>query len=112
MNRTEGVEVPECNIVDVWDSCRYLGIPRANGNHRGAAWRSATAKYLERVRQVLKSLLNGKNKIQAINSYALPIIRCPAGIISWPVEEMQAADVKTRKLLTMRGGFHSSSPAT
>ena len=82
------------------------------GSHRQtaitteAAKRSATAKYLQRVRQVLKSQLNGKNNIQAINTYALPVIRYPTGVISWPLEEMQAAGVNSRKLLTMHGGFH------
>ena len=71
--------------------------------------RSATARYLQRMRQVLKSQLNGKNNIQAINTYSLPVIRYPAGIISWPLEEMQAANVKTRKLLTMHGTFHPKS---
>ena len=61
------------------------------------------------MRQVLKSQLNGKNKIQAINTYALPVIRYPAGIVSWTKEEMEAADVKTRKLFTMHGGFHPKS---
>ena len=37
----------------------------------------------------------GKNKIQAINTYTLPVIRHPAGIVSWTKEEMEAADVKT-----------------
>ncbi|TWW76590.1 hypothetical protein D4764_13G0012520 [Takifugu flavidus] len=86
-----------------------LGIPQANGNHEEAARRSATAKYLQRLRQVLKSQLNGKDKIQAINTYALPVIRYPAGIIPWPLEEIQATDIKTRNLLTMRGGFHPKS---
>ncbi|TWW57466.1 Transforming growth factor beta receptor type 3 [Takifugu flavidus] len=106
---TDGVELPEGNITDVQDSYKYLGIPQANGNHEEAARRSATAKYLQRLRQVLKSQLNGKHKIQAINTYALPVIRYPAGIIPWPQEEIQATDIKTRKLLTMHGGFHPMS---
>ena len=73
--------------------------------HKG----SATAKFLQRVRQVLKSQLNGKNKIPGINTYALPVIIYPAGIISWPLREMQATDFKTRKLLTMHGGIHPKS---
>ena len=73
------------------------------------ARKTATAKYLQRVRQVLKRQLNGKNKIQAINTYALPVIRYPAGIINWPKEEIEATDIKTRKLLTMHGGFHPKS---
>ncbi len=109
MIRTEGVELPEGHIADVQDSYKYLGVPQANGNHEEAARKTATAKYLQRVRQVLKSQLNGKNKIRAINTYALPVIRYPAGIINWPKEEIEATDIKTRKLLTMHGGFHPKS---
>ena len=44
-----------------------------------------------------------------INTYALPVIRHPAAIVSWTKEEMAAANVKTRKLPTMHGDFHSKS---
>ncbi|XP_055011039.1 uncharacterized protein LOC110155377 [Boleophthalmus pectinirostris] len=45
----------------------------------------------------VQGLPNGKNKAQAINSYALPVIRYPAGITHWPKE--------IQKLLTIHGGF-------
>ena len=57
--------------------------------------------YLQRVRQVLKSQLNGKNKVRVINAYALPVIRYPTGIINWPKKEIEATDIKTRKFLTI-----------
>lgn len=41
--------------------------------------------------------------------YALPVIRYPAEIISWPQEKIDATDVKARKLHTMHGGFHPKS---
>ena len=107
--RTEGVSLPEGTIADIEESYKYLGIPQANGNLEEVTRKAATAKYLQRVRQVLRSQLNGKNKSRAINSYALPVIRYPAGIISWPKDEIQNTDVKTRKLLTMHGGFHPKS---
>lgn len=43
--------------------------------------KAATTKHLQRVRKVLKSQLHGKNKIWAMNTEALPVIREPAGII-------------------------------
>lgn len=46
----------------------------------------------------------GKNKIQAINMYALLIIRYFACILTWPNKDMKAANVKIWKLLTMYGG--------
>ena len=53
--------------------------------------------------------MNGQIKIQAINTYALPIISYPAGIITWSKEEIKAPDIKTRKLLGMLGRFHPKS---
>jgi len=58
---TEGVELPEGTVEDVKDSYKYFGIPLANDNHEEATRKSATTKYLQRVRQVLKSQLNGKS---------------------------------------------------
>lgn len=55
MTKTKGVELPEGNIPDVQDSYMYFGIPQANGNHEEAARKSATAKHLQRVWQVLQS---------------------------------------------------------
>ena len=87
-------------------SCKYLGIPQSHRNHDEESRKTATLKYHQRVRQVLKIQLNGKKKIKAINTFAQPVIRYPASIVSWTKEEMEAADVKTFKLLTMQGGFH------
>ena len=54
----------------------------------------------------MKSKLNSKNTINAINSRAVSIIRYSAGIVTWRVNELQDLDRKTRKLLTMYSMFH------
>ena len=81
MITTEGVELSEANIADVQDCYKYLRIPQANRSHEEAVRKSAAAKYLRRVRQVLRSQLI---KIRAINNYALPVIRYPAGSTTSP----------------------------
>ena len=58
---------------------------------------------------VLKSKLNGKNKIQAINTWAVVVMRYGAGIIKWTDNELRTLDRKTRKILTMYGAFHTKS---
>lgn len=93
--RAEGVQLPEGSITDTWDSYEYLGIPQASGSQVENTRRSATAKYLQMVRQVLRRQLSGRNKTQVINIYTLPVIRYLAGILSWSQEEMDTADVKT-----------------
>ena len=90
--------------IAIQTSYKYLGIPQLHGNHDEEARKTATSKYHQRVRQVLKSQLNGK-KIQNINTYTLPVVRYPAGMVSWTKEEIKAADVKTCKLLTMHRGL-------
>ena len=99
--KTDGVELPAGHITDIQTSYKYVGIPQSHGNHDEEVRKTATSEYHQRIRQILKNQLSGKNKIHAINMYALPVIRYPAGIVSWPKEDMEAADVKTRKLLTM-----------
>ena len=47
------------------------------------------------------------NKIQAIGSLAIPVLRYSFGIINWHQEELQKLDQKTRKLLTIHGQHHT-----
>ena len=101
MITTEGFELSEGNITNVQDSYNYLGSLQDNGNHEKAAMKSALAKYLRRVRQVLRIQLNSQNKIRAIHTYALPIIRYPSGMI--------AGQMRTYKPQISRRG--SSSPS-
>jgi len=50
--------------------------------------------------------LSAKNKIQAIGSLAVPVLRHSFGIVNWRQEELQKLDRKTRKLLTIHGQHH------
>lgn len=61
----EGCSWPEGNIVAIEDSSKYLGIPRANGNLEKGMRKSATAKCLQKVKEVLMNQLNQGHKIQA-----------------------------------------------
>ena len=68
-----------------------------------------TTEYKRRLRQLLKSKLNGKNKIQAINIWAVDLLRYGARIIKWKVAELKKIDRTTRQTLTMYGAFHPKS---
>ena len=50
--------------------------------------------------------LSAKNKIQAVGSLAVQVLRYRFGIINWHQEELQKLDRKTRKLLTTHGQHH------
>ena len=55
---------------------------------------------------VLRRKLSSKNKVTAINTFAVPVIRYPATVVSWRGKDPKEIDIGTRKLLTMRGVFH------
>jgi high-affinity nickel permease len=55
---------------------------------------------------VLKSKLNGRNKIMAMNTWAVALLRYGAGVLKWTKDEIAAIDRKTRKLMTMYGALH------
>ena len=66
----------------------------------------AKEEYKKRIRLILKSKLHGRNQIQAINTYAIPVLTYPAGIIKYTQEEKRTLDTKTRKQMTMHGSLH------
>jgi hypothetical protein len=55
---------------------------------------------------ILKTELSAKNKIQAIGSLAVAVLRYSFVIINWHQEEIQKLDRKTRKMLKIRGQHH------
>ena len=63
-------------------------------------------EYKMRIRLILISKLIGKNKIKAINSWAVAIMRYGARKLKWRVDELKELNRKTRKLLTIHKGLH------
>jgi hypothetical protein len=62
---------------------------------------SLKQEYRRRLRMILKSELNARNKITAIGAIAVLILRYSFGMINWRMEEIKQIDGKTRKMLTM-----------
>ena len=58
------------------------------------------------MRLVLGAALSANNKIQAIRSLEVPVLRYSFGIVNWHQKELQKLDRKTRKLLTIHGQHH------
>ena len=66
-------------------------------------------KYYGRMRMVLKSELNSANKLEAINTSAVPVVTCSFNIINWTLQELVKLDTKTRKFLTTYKIHHPKS---
>ena len=60
---------------------------------------------------VLKSKLNGRNKVTTISTWSVAIFRYGTGIIQWKASELEDLDRKSRKTMTIFGGLHPKSDA-
>ena len=58
-------------------------------------------EYSRGLRTILKPELNARNKITAIGTLTVPVLRYSFGIINWRIEEIKKIDRKTRTMLTM-----------
>ena len=68
-----------------------------------------TKEYKRKQRLILKSKLNGRNKVTVINTWAVAIFRYGAGIVQWKASEVKDLDRKSRKTMKMYGGLHPKS---
>ena len=92
--------------MDPRKPCKYLGTEDSFDVQRKNEKEKLKKECLRRVRLVFCTKLSAKNKIHAIGSLAVPVLRYSFGTFNWHQEELQKLDRKTRKLLTIRGQHH------
>ena len=104
----EGISLPDGHQIDGLDNegYKYLGILESNAILHKEMKEMVSKEYVWRVKKVLKSQLHGKFSIQAINTWAVPLVRYGAGILNWTAQELKALDTKTRKLMRINGAHH------
>ena len=109
MVNSEGIELPEgeqIKSLEEGEGYKYLGIIQSDKVKSKEMKGILRKEYFRRMRKILKSRLNARNSIHAINSRAVSIIRYGAGIIEWTKSELGDMDRKTRKMLTMYRAMH------
>ena len=97
--------------LDTRKAYKYLGIEKNFDIQHKNEKEKLKKEYLRRLRLVLVTELSAKNKIQAIGSLAVPVLRYSFRIVNWHQEELQKLDRKTRKLLTTHGQHHPKANA-
>jgi hypothetical protein len=66
-------------------------------------------KYINRIKTILKSELLAKNKIKAINTWAIPLLSYSFGILNWTETDLEELNRKTRTLFTEYRVHHPKS---
>ena len=85
---------------------KYLGIQEAEGVANAANKDKVRKEFYRRVRAILQTELNARNKIMAINSLAIPIVTYGNNIPYWAMPEIKRLGGKVRKLLTINIMHH------
>ena len=111
ISKHEGIILPNGEVMKQieQDGYKYLGILEMEKIMEEEMKMKVKKEYLRRLKLVLKSKLNGRNKIYAINTWAVALIRYGGGVLDWRKNELQMLDRKTRKTMTIYGALHPKS---
>ena len=109
--KSEGIKLPDGEIMNQvgQEGYTYLGIIELVKIKETEMKEKITKEYKRRQSLILKSKLNGRNKVTAINTWAVAIFRYGAGITQWKAGELNDLDRKSRKTMTMYGRLHPKS---
>ena len=104
----DGVDLPDGRRMKSVeeDGYKYLGILEYNEVLHAEMKTRLQNKYYRRLKRILKSKLNGKNVIIAVNTWAVSVLRYGAGEINWTKAELESIDRKTRNQMTIYGMLH------
>ena len=107
----EGIELANGMTMKEVESegYRYLGILELNKVKDKEMKEQFQKEYMRRLKAVLKSKLNGRNKILAVNTWAVSVLRYGAGILKWKKDETAKLDRWIRKMMTVYGALHTKS---
>ena len=87
--------------LDQAETYRYLGMEEGEGVQHHKMKVKIMREYKRRIMLVVKSELNARNKIAAINTLAVLVILYRYGVTDWQLDEVQNLDRMARKQLCM-----------
>jgi len=99
---TEDDEMEAMNEDDMY---RYLGHMQAKQIKHARMKQKLGEEYLNCTKSILKTKLNGKNMIKAINTYVTPVLTFSFRMVKWTPTDLQNLQTKMRTLHT-RYRFH------
>jgi len=92
--------------MELDEKYKYLGINEGKGIDNSQVKDKLVREYYHLVRQTLKTKLNTRYKITAINTLVVQVLVYSFGIVSWLKKETEKIDQKMRKLLNIKEIHH------
>ena len=88
------------------ETCKYLGILESDTFKQVEIKDKIRKEYIRRTRRLLEIKLSGRNLIEGINTWTVPLVRYSGRFLKWTREEPKQMDQRTRKLMTMHKALH------
>ena len=109
--RADGIRLPDGQHMKDIDEAgyTYLGILETDKIKEKEMKEKFSKEYLRRLRLILRSKLNGRNKIMAVNTWMVSVMRYGEGIMKWNTDKLKSLDRRTRTFVTMHGALHPKS---
>ncbi|KAF2891466.1 hypothetical protein ILUMI_14707, partial [Ignelater luminosus] len=101
--KSEGIEVGDSDLIKELgenETYKYLGMNESRGIDETQVKDRLRREYIMRVRKVLKSELNSRDKMLVIGEIAVPVLQYSFGVVNWKIKELENIDSQTRKMLT------------
>ena len=95
--------------LDIKDHYKYLGMLQSNEVNKKTMRNKYRDEYFNRISKILKTSLNSKNTIQAINTFAVPAISYGFQVLDWSITELEDIDRQTRNVLRKNHMLHNIS---
>lgn len=90
-------------------SYKYLGFQQGLDINERENKDKVRNEFFRRTSIVLRTYLNSKNKITALNIWAMPVLGNSFGVLAWSQTDLQALDRRLRTLLTHHRMLHPKS---
>uniref|UniRef100_H3B0G6 Reverse transcriptase domain-containing protein n=1 Tax=Latimeria chalumnae TaxID=7897 RepID=H3B0G6_LATCH len=93
--------VDKCTVLHAKpEKCyKYLGMQQLLNINTIKIKEAVTATFKKRLKLIMKTQLNAKNKTQAINTWASPVLAYMYGVLKWSKTSLDALDRKVRATL-------------
>lgn len=88
---------------------KYLGVMQSKQVAHSEMKKRLQTEFKSRLHKLMKSKLNGKNLVKAVNTYAIPAITYSFGIIKWTQTDLRNLQRTIRTTMTQYNYHHPKS---
>ena len=102
------ISLDEHSVIDEMENTdvyKYLGVLESDNIKHNEMKTITLEKFKKKLKTILKTDLNAKNNMIAINEFVNPVLTYTYGIVNWTEQDIKSADILVRKMLHMNRMF-------